>query len=291
MEVSIILVSYNTKDLTRNCLNSVYEKTQGVDFEIYVVDNNSQDGSCEMIEQEFPQVKLIKNTENKGFGAANNIAIKQSTSKYVFLLNTDTVLLNNAVKIFYDFMEKPENQKVAVCGGNLYNEDMSHQHSYGNFPSLGRIAFTVLGLNFIFKSYYNKKFNPKGENNNNELKKVDYITGADMFMRKSVLEEVGLFDEDFFLYFEETELTYRMNKAGYKSIIIPDAQIIHLCGLSGEISLEKLKLFRSSELLYFEKTCNKLIRNLVKAMYLIRYLLDFRFNTDYFRKVNTIYHC
>ena len=124
MDISIIIVNYNTKKLIKNCLKSVFEKTQGINFEVYVVDNNSRDGSCEMIEQDFPQVKLIKNTKNKGFGAANNIAIRESNAKYVFLLNSDTILLNNAIKIFFDFMEKPENQKISCCGGNLYNKNM-----------------------------------------------------------------------------------------------------------------------------------------------------------------------
>lgn len=289
MKISIILVNYNTKDLTRDCLNSVFEKTTGVEFEVFVVDNNSQDGSCEMIEQEFPQVKLIKNKENLGFGKANNIAIRQSRAKYVFLLNTDTILLNNAVKIFFDFMEKPENEKVGCCGGNLYNQNEIHQHSYGKFHTLKRVAFTTIGLNFIFRNYYYNKMTTQGKNEENELKEVEYITGADMFLRKSVLDEVGLFDEDFFMYFEETELSFRINKNGYKSVIIPEAKIIHLCGLSGKIPLEKFKIYKTSEFLYFEKCKSIKIKNMVKCLYLIRYFWAFKSKTDYFKKLIIIF--
>jgi len=105
MDVSIILVSYNTKNLTRECLKSVYEKTEGIEYDIWVVDNASSDGSPQMIKEEFLGVKLIESPENLGFGRANNIAIKQSDAKYCFLLNTDTILINNAVKILFDYMD------------------------------------------------------------------------------------------------------------------------------------------------------------------------------------------
>lgn len=287
MDISIILVSYNTKDLTRDCLKSVFEKTVGVEFEVFVVDNASSDGSCEMIEQEFPQVKLIKSKENLGFGKANNIAIRQSSAKYVFLLNADTVLLNNAVKIFFDFMESPENQNVGCCGGNLYNPDMCHQISYGKFPTVKRVAFTTIGLNYILKNYYNE-FTTSGKNERDELKEVEYIAGADMFLRKSILDEIGLFDEEFFMYSEESELSFRMNKNGYKSMIIPDAKIIHLCGFD-KMSLDKFKLFKEGELLFFSKCYGQEAKSLVKSLYLIRYILTFQINLDYIKKIKIIF--
>ena len=121
-DVSIILVSYKTKDLTRNCIKSIVEKTKNISYDIFVVDNNSQDGTCEMLKEEFPFVKLIENSQNIGFGAANNLAIKESDAEYVFLLNTDTLLVNNAVKILHDFLEN--NRQVGVCGANLYDENI-----------------------------------------------------------------------------------------------------------------------------------------------------------------------
>ena len=112
MDVSIIFVNYKTKDLTINAINSVIEKTEGVDYEIFVVDNASNDGSIEAIEQEFSNINIIKNPINSGFGSANNLAIKQAKGKYIFCLNTDTLLVNNAIKIMFDFMEKKENSKI-----------------------------------------------------------------------------------------------------------------------------------------------------------------------------------
>ena len=116
-DVSVILVSYNTETLTKDCLNSLYEKTQGINFDVWVVDNNSKDNTCEMIKKEFPQVNLIENKKNKGFGAANNQAIKESKAKYVFLLNTDTVLINNAIKILYGISK---NTTFKACVDSLH---------------------------------------------------------------------------------------------------------------------------------------------------------------------------
>ena len=294
MNISLIIVNYNTKELTKDCLKSVFEKTQGIDFEVYVVDNNSHDGSCEIIEQEFPQVKLIKNTENKGFGAANNIAIKESKAKYVFLLNSGTVLLNNAIKIFFDFMEKPENQKISCCGGNLYDENLTYGYSYGIFPTIKSVFFKRFYLDKFFKNYYKKKFTPGLYQPNNSITEVDFVSGANMFLRRSVLNEVGLFDEDFFLYYEETELTYRMYNKGYKSVIIPNAQIIHLHGASRETSSNIIKIARNSELMFFEKCYGKkqkflvkliqlfenLPRFLVKIMHFIQNLIKFGTKSD-----------
>ena len=132
-DVSIILVSYNTKDLTINAIKSIYEQTKNIDFEIFLVDNDSRDDTCKEVESQFPEVNIIINKENLGFGVANNIAIEKSDAKYIFLLNTDTKLLNNAIEILFDFMEKEENQNIAVCGGNLYNKDNLPTFSHGVF--------------------------------------------------------------------------------------------------------------------------------------------------------------
>lgn len=258
------MVSYNTKDLTRDCLRSIYEKTQGIEFEIFVVDNNSHDGSPEMIEQEFPEVRLIRNSENKGFGAANNIAIRQSNAKYIFCLNTDTILLNNAVKIFFDFMEHPDNQNVGVCGGALYDSDNCPTNYGGQFPSILNIL-RKFGLRNIFKK--------KTINYDKDIINVDYITGADIFFRKSVLDLVGLFDENFFMYYEETDLCFRIKKQGYNVKLIIDAKIIHLESKSCTNNLIRKKRFKTSEFIYFSKYY-KYQYFLIKILYIILYFID-----------------
>lgn len=263
MDVSIILVSYNTKDLTRNCLNSVYEKTTGLNYDLWVVDNDSKDGSPEMIKNEFPQVKLIESKENLGFGRANNLAIRQSNAKYVFLLNTDTILINNAVKILFDFLENPVNQKYGACGGNLYDENMKKSPVGGSFPSLKILALRAMGLSPFFKKAFQKAKYRKDE----DFTEVDVVIGADLMMRKSILDEIGLFDERFFLYIEETELQYRMKKHGYKSIIVPDSKIIHLEGKS-ECSNRNM-LHKYGELLFYKIHFGQ------KAVYLAKFIYVF----------------
>ena len=270
MNISIIIVNYNTKELIKNCLESVFEKTHGIDFEVIVVDNNSHDNSCEMIELEFPQVWLIKNKENKGFGAANNIAIRQSKAKYVFLLNSDTILLDNAVKTFFDFMEKPENQKISCCGGNLYDGNMVYGTSYNDFPTVGSVFFKRFYLDKFFKKFNAGSYVPA-----ESIKKVDYISGADMFLRKSALNDTGLFDEDFFLYYEDTELSYRIHKKGYESVILPNVRIIHLGGGGFRLPSATLKIARQSELMFFEKCYGKNQKYLVKLIHILENLPRF----------------
>ena len=278
MDVSIIIVNYNTKELTKNCLKSVFEKTQDVSFEVFVVDNNSNDSSCKMIEQEFPQVKLIKNNENKGFGAANNLAIRESNAKYLFLLNSDTILLNNVVKIFFEFMEQAESQNVSCCGGNLYDEKLNYSYYYSVFPAIEQVFFKRFYLDKFFKNYYQKRFALGGYEESASVKEVDSVSGADMFLRKSVLDEVGLFDEDFFLYYEETELSWRMNKSGYKSVIVPDARVIHLAGASESESFDKFKIVKQSELMFFEKCYGKAQKFLVKLIHIFENVPRFLVN-------------
>ena len=278
MDISIIIVSYNTEELMKNCLKSVFEKIQDVSFEVFVVDNNSNDGSCKIIEQEFPQVKLIKNNENKGFGVANNLAIRESNAKYVFLLNSDTILLNNAVMIFFEFMEQAENQNVSCCGGNLYDEKLNYGYSYSIFPTIEQVFFKRFYLDKFFKNYYQKRFALGGYEESASVKEVDSVSGADMFLRKSVLDEVGLFDEDFFLYYEETELSWRMNKSGYKSVIVPDARVIHLAGASESESFDKFKIVKQSELMFFEKCYGKAQKFLVKLIHIFENVPRFLVN-------------
>lgn len=278
VQVSIIIVSYNTKELTGNCLDSIYKKTEDINYEIIVVDNASIDGSQDMIKQEFKEVILIESNENLGFGKANNLGIERAKGKYVFLLNSDTILLNNAVKIFYDFMEK--NAKIGVCGGNLYNEDMTEQASYGNFPKLSQQLLSTFLMYKIFPKIY-KKYFALSDGIVEKEKSVDFICGADMFISKKVLDEVGYFDKDFFMYYEETELCYRIRKVKYDIKIIPDAKIIHLCGKSmgDDISDKKFLMVEESKYKYFKKNYGVIgyfiIKKLINVSYFIKYLISF----------------
>ena len=271
-DVSIIFVNYKTKDLTINAINSVIEKTEGLDYEIFVVDNNSQDGSIESIEQTFPNINIIKNPINAGFGAANNLAIKQAKGKYILCLNTDTLLINNAIKIMFDFMEKEENQNVGVCGGYLVDINGNENSCGGHLPSLIDI-FWKFGIRRLFPNQY-RRYNVSL--NSKELVQLGYtehIIGADIFFRKSVLDKVGLFDENYFMYREETDLCKRIKDVNFDIKLVQEANIIHFDGGSTKNYLEKIKRFRKSEFYYFQKHHPKQVK-LVKTLYIILYLID-----------------
>lgn len=285
MDVSVILVSYNTKNLTRDCLSSIYEKTTDIEFDVFVVDNNSHDGSPEMIEQEFPQVHLIKNPDNKGFGAANNIAIFQSNAKYVFCLNTDTLLIDNSIKNFYDFMENNEN--IGACGGVLYNNDNSPLVCGGHFPTIKEILWKF-GLNKVLKKQYRKIAMANNSDEADLIETLDYVTGADIFIRKSVLQEIGGFDEDFFMYYEETELCKRIHDAGYKIKLLPQVKIIHLESKSVKNSEWKNTQLYKSRFIYYKKSYNKFAYVLIKILYSAMFLLNPKYRKEEFRLTHFI---
>ena len=270
LDVSIILVNYNTCDLTLNCIKSIYEKTKDVSFEIIVVDNNSSDNSCEKIMECYPEIILIKNKENKGFGAANNIAIKISNAKYIFCLNTDTVLINNSIKIMFDFMEK--NTNVGACGGTLLKEDLTLGNSYAPFPSI----LNSLSISWILKQI-KKKFKKKEEI---FIKEVDMICGADIFLRKALLDDIGVFDEIFFMYYEEADLCYRIKKNGYKIKYLPTAKIIHYGEKSSKSSWSTIKQRVKSKYIYGRKNCSPYFIYFVKISYLILHLICYLFTFD-----------
>lgn len=264
MQVSIIIVNYNTKDLLYQCINSIYKKTESIDYEIIVSDNGSTDGSIEMLKTTFPNVRVIENDANLGFGKANNIGIQVAKGKYLLLLNSDTYLLDDSIKVFYDFMENDSNANVACVGGDLLDEEGEKQPSYGNFPSVFD-SISQLGFYKFYKPYYKNKVAVGVINESESIKEVDYICGADMFLRKSLMDKVGYFDENFFLYYEETEMSFRINKSGYKSVLLPEVKIVHLEG--GTQKKENESLFKVEEMaksrkLYFQK-CHGILTALI----------------------------
>jgi len=280
MDVSVVIVNFNTRELTEACIHSIYSNTFGVNYEILIVDNDSSDGSREMLAKEFPHIILIANTQNLGFGVACNIGINRSQGKYVFLLNSDTVLINNSLKIFYDFMEKPGNEKIWCCGGMLYNGDMTLCPSYGNFPSLLQVALEQFSLVRFFKKPHENRLAVAVAKNFHSITEVPFVCGADMFIRRSLVNDTFIFDEQFYLYFEETYLSYIMKKKGFRSVIIPEAKIIHLVSQSSsKFSEPRICFFLKSEFLYFEKVYGYSGMVTVKALRflgcLIRLILTF----------------
>lgn len=261
MDVSVIIVNYNTLALTQQCIESIYQKTDGVSFEIIVVDNSSTDSSQELLPKDN-RIVFIESGENLGFGKANNLGLKHAKGKYIFFLNSDTLLVNNAVKEFFDFAESYMG-KVGAIGCLLTNNEGQIIHSYSSFPSINW-AFKSVIIAHIYKYLFKKDYKLYDKTNDDVSKPVfhvDYVTGADLFVERKVVEECGAFDPDFFMYYEETEMQHRWAKRGYLSYIIKTPQIIHLEGGSQDRSRQFRtdKFIRSfkSEKLYFKKTKSK----------------------------------
>lgn len=233
IDLSIIIVSFNTRDLLRNCLKSIYNlKPEASNLEVIVVDNDSTDGSPAMVKKEFSQVKLIVNKKNLGFAAANNQGIKKAQGRYLLLLNPDTLILENALAKMVAFMDK--NKKIGIATCQLLNEDKTVQASGGFFPDLPRAfawMFFLDDLPFVsrlIKTYHphEPSFYTKDPFYQKEHFQ-DWVTGAFFLIRKEVVEKIGLLDEKYFMYVEEVDYCFRAKKNGFLVAYTPIAKIIH----------------------------------------------------------------
>lgn len=246
MDVSIIIVNYNTKQLLTDCLKTVYEKTQNVNFEVIVVDNASSDGSEEFICARYPLVRWINSGKNLGFGRANNLGARYAQGEYLFLLNSDTLLQNNAVGEFLNYAREHRLEPIGALGCWLSDREQKLNNSFGFFPCAKNEIAYLLG-------HYRQ---PTKEDTTTE-RNVDYITGADLFIEKRLFDELGGFDKNIFMYYEETDLQYRMAKRGLLRKIIPGPRIVHLEGGSFErkgLSFKRFMMAQTSYNYYMKKT-------------------------------------
>lgn len=272
LDVSIIVVSWNTREVLRNCLQSVYEQTQGIDFELIVIDNASADGSAEMVKSLFPQVVLIENPANLGFPAANNQGIDITWGRYVLLLNSDTVILDNAICKVVEFADK--HADAAVVGCKVLNPDRTPQITCFMFPSLLNL---FLAATYLYKLFPRSRFFGRelmGWWDRSDTCEVDVVGGCFMLVQTEAIRQVGKMDEQFFLYCEETDWCYRFKKAGWKTIFTPEAQIIHLSGQSTKgYRAEMLLQFWGSMLLFFKKHRSFAVHALACVLVAIFFLL------------------
>lgn len=249
MDVSIIIVNYNTLELTKNCIESIIANTSIVKYEIILVDNASNDGSKEYFESR-KDILYIYNNENVGFGRANNIGIRKSSGKYIFLLNSDTYLRNNAIYLFFEYMENTE-KNIAVVGTYLKDKALNTNTSEVHFLKIKTI------LTNSIKAFVPKR---KGiackQNNKNEEKDVEAVIGADMFIRRNVIDECGMFDERIFMYCEEIDLQKRITDSGYKIRLILGPDIVHLEGSSSNRYSAKRNIMFTNGVFYYIKKHN-----------------------------------
>jgi len=229
--LSIIIVSYNTEDILKNALSRVYQQTGLDNFEVIVVDNASADNSCDMVEREFPQVKLIRHDSNDGFAAGNNIGIREAKGDYILLLNSDAYVFDDTLKMTVDYMEA--NPTVGIMGAQLLCEDGSPQPSARDFPTPWQKFRVMTGLdarNPSYETYYDYY---KAEIREvPQPRKVGWVPGTYFMIRREVIDEIGTLDELFFMYFEEVDYCFRATQAGWDIVFNPAVSVIHLGGQS-----------------------------------------------------------
>jgi N-acetylglucosaminyl-diphospho-decaprenol L-rhamnosyltransferase len=250
LDLSIIVVNWNTKDLLLQTVQSVIQNPpQPYSFEIIVVDNASSDGSTEALMVQFPQVRLIANTENKGFGPANNQALAVATGRYSLLLNSDVIVLPESLHQVLEFMEA--HPDCGMCGVQVLNADGTFQGSYADYLNLWS-EFLILST--LGRKLLNPQYPSHSEKNSQQTKAVDTIQGAFMFCRTEALNQIGRLDEQFFMYGEENDLSLRLQKKGWKTYYLAEIKLIHLGGQSTRQNWTKMAWqLQKSKVLMFRK--------------------------------------
>jgi GT2 family glycosyltransferase len=235
MDLSVIIVNWNTKDFLLQCLESVYQSLKGKEIEVFVVDNGSTDGSSTAVKERFPKVKFVQNDINLGFARANNQALTLAAGKHLLLLNPDTEAKEGAIEKLLSFMVgHPES---GAAGAQLLNLDGSKQNSIAKFPSLATELLNKSLLRWLFPEAF-----PGKERDYSQPIEVDSVIGACMMIRRDAMAQVGLLDEDYFLFLEETDWCYRMKRAGWKIYHVPQAEVYHFQGKGVEIEKKRARV-------------------------------------------------
>ena len=241
-KISIIILNWNTRDLLAQCLDSIEQHKGEFQLEILVVDNASNDGSQAMLKEKYPQIRLIINSQNVGFAKGNNQAMQVAQGDYFLLWNSDTFAIPGAMQSLLYLAEKEP--KAGIVGAQLRNADNSFQASYSPFPNQWREFLILTGLGRTFLDHAYPSLGPEEEKG---PQIVDYVEGACLLVRRQAFQEVGGFDEGYFMYAEEVDWCYRMAKHGWQVWYQPEAKVIHLGGASsaGRRTHREADLYRS----------------------------------------------
>jgi len=278
LDLSILIVNYNVKHYLRQCLKSIYTNTKKLSFEITVVDNNSADGSVDVLKREFPEVKLIENCQNLGFAKATNQGLKENNGRYILLLNPDTVVLPKALEKMVEFME--ENPRAGALGCKLLNPDGSLQRSCRSFPTLTTAFFENTGLEKLFPKNKFIGRHRMGYWGHNDIREVDQPTGAALMVRREIISQVGLMDEQFYMYYDDVDWCYRIKRRGWKIYFIPLARIIHYGSQSARPNMPKMRIqgYKSRHR-FFRKNYGILSEQIVKQLDLLGLILKTLYRT------------
>ncbi len=246
--LSIIIVSYNTRDYLRDCLRSLI--AQDVEMEVVVVDNGSRDGSAVLVRDEFPRVRLIETGANLGFARANNLGMEEARGESVLLLNSDTVVKLGALKALAQFLDT--HPDAAAVGPRLLNADGSRQLACYRFPSPGRAFRDQLFLTALLANH--PRWGDYRRWAHDSVRAVDFVIGAALLVRRAAIDQIGLLDEGFFMYAEETDWCYRMHQAGWKVYFTPEAEVVHYGGGSGKtLAAQVFAEFSGSQSRFYRK--------------------------------------
>lgn len=238
MKVSIIILSYNTADLLKNCLTSLYSHIKAPSFEVIVVDNASHDSSVAMVKTHFKHATVIENNDNVGFAKGCNIGAKHATGDYLLFLNSDTEIHDpNTLTKLVSLMD---GEKVGVAGGLMLNEDKSFQRSFGNFYTLPHVAKML---------FLGEKSEISGQTFTT-VQKTDWVSGGFMLVKKTVFEKIHGFDEGYFMYVEDVDLCYRIHKAGYTVVVDPKIQVLHIGHGSSNRSFAVINIYKGLSRFY-----------------------------------------
>ncbi|MAW65952.1 MAG: glycosyltransferase [Flavobacteriales bacterium] len=274
MKLSVIIVNYNVQHFLEQCLQSVFKATQNIEAEVWVVDNNSVDGSIAMVKEKFTNVKLVASKDNLGFSKGNNLAIKQSKGEYTLLLNPDTLVEEDTFEKVIRFMDSNPiagglGVKMVDGKGNFLPE------SKRSLPTPSVAFYKIFGLSSLFPK--SKRFGKYhcGNLDKNKNHEIEILSGAFMLMRKEALDKVGLLDEDFFMYGEDIDLSYRLIKGGYKNYYFSDTRIIHYKGESTKkSSVNYVFVFYNAMIIFAKKHFSS--KNASTFSFLIRIAIYFR---------------
>lgn len=267
-DISVIIVSWNVRELLANCLRSVFAQTE-LALQIIVVDSASSDGSPELVAEQFPQVELLACQENVGFPRGNNLGLERANGRFILLLNPDTIVHGDALARMVSYLQ--QYPAVGVLGPQLLNDDGSVQSSRRRFPTLGTAVFESTWLQpfapqAVLDHYYARDVG------DGETAVVEWVMGACLMTRQEVVAQVGGLDEAYFMYSEELDYCRRIHEAGWQVVYYPEAQVTHLSGKSSEQAVTQRHInFNRAKLRYFRKYHGRFTAAVLRVFLLVSY--------------------